>query len=166
MITTNPLVRRVLIVHWKNNDEHNCEVFSSLKNFCESYPQYNYNTLSKYLSRKQKAYENEQVYIQRKVIADKTSAALKKPDLHRRLFWDMVYDKIEWHPSYRTIIQRVMERGTEKEWEELILFYGRKKVVKTLKEEINYLPDHIIEAVSQYFHLKPDELKCYTRKQS
>lgn len=165
MIGTNRIARRIVIVHWKSEAGHACEVFSSLKVFCQLYPQYSYNTLSKYLSRESRVYEDEQVYVERKVLADKASVA-KRPALHKRLFWDMIYDKIDWQRSYRTIIQRIIERGTKAEWEELTRYYGKKRVIQTLKDEINYLPDHIIKAVSDYFHLKPAELKCYTRKQS
>jgi hypothetical protein len=46
-------------------------VFSSLKNFCLSYAEYNYNTLSNYISKKKIAYENEKIRIERKNIFSK-----------------------------------------------------------------------------------------------
>lgn len=58
--------KRVVVVYWKNKKEDPLEVFSSLKNFCLSYKEYNYNTLSNYLSREKKAYDNEHVHIERK----------------------------------------------------------------------------------------------------
>lgn len=89
-----------------------------------------------------------------------------RPNLHRRLFWEFKYEDIDWKREYAAIIERVIERGTEKEWIELIRFYGNNKVVDTLKNETNYLPDEIIEDVCRYFNLEPAELKCYIRKQS
>src|SRR5688572_29425118 len=89
-----------------------------------------------------------------------------RPSLNRRLFWEYRYDEIDWQKEYSAIIERVIERGTEDEWKELIRFYGRDKVVNTLKYETNYLPDEIIQDVCVYFNLKPTELKCYIRKQS
>lgn len=44
------------------------QVFSNLKNFCATYPRYNYNTLNNYLSKNKIAYENEQVRVERKSI--------------------------------------------------------------------------------------------------
>lgn len=89
-----------------------------------------------------------------------------KPNLNRRLFWEYRYDEIEWQKEYSSVIERVIERGTYDEWSELIRFYGRDKVVSTLKRETNYLPDEVIVIVCEYFNLKPIELKCYGRKQS
>lgn len=89
-----------------------------------------------------------------------------RPRLHKRLFWEFRYDDINWQKEYAAIIERVIERGTEDEWKELIRFYGKEKVVNTLKNETNYLPDEIIEDVCRFFNLKPSQLKCYVRKQS
>lgn len=93
-------------------------------------------------------------------------SALQPPDLNKRLFWEYDYDRINWQYHYRMVIERVIERGTEKEWNDIVRYYGLDKVLKTLKEEINYLPDYIITSVCRYFNIKPTELKCYMRKQS
>ncbi|SEA27616.1 hypothetical protein [Pedobacter hartonius] len=63
--------KRVVIVFWKNNIENPFEVFSNLKNFCLSYPQFNYNTVSNYLSKAKVAYENQEIRIERKNIISK-----------------------------------------------------------------------------------------------
>src|SRR5580698_9504984 len=89
-----------------------------------------------------------------------------KPDLKRRLFWEFVYDEIQWKESYALVIERVIEWGVEEEWQEVIRFYGYDKVLRTLKFECNYLMDHTIEKVCNYFKVKPEELRCYVRKQS
>jgi hypothetical protein len=47
------------LVYWKNHTENPIEVFSSLKNFCLSYLEYNYNTLSNYLSKAKVPYETD-----------------------------------------------------------------------------------------------------------
>ena len=57
--------KRVVLVHWKNKPENPYEVFSSLKNFCLSYPDHNYNTISNYLSKGKIAYENHDIHIER-----------------------------------------------------------------------------------------------------
>ena len=89
-----------------------------------------------------------------------------RPNLHKRLFWELRYEEIDWQKEYAVIIERVIERGTEEEWKELIHFYGRGRVLRTLKSETNYLPDEIILEVCRFFKLKPTDLKCYLRKQS
>ena len=88
-----------------------------------------------------------------------------KPDLAPKWFWDFDYNKIDWQTSYKTIIARILERGNEKEWKELIRFYGRERVMSVLKNEIVYLPDYAIEEVSRYFPIPKEEMLCYTRRQ-
>jgi hypothetical protein len=63
--------KRVVVAYWKNKPENPFEVFSSLKNFCLTYKEYNYNTLSNYLSKEKIAYDNKDVHIERKVIISK-----------------------------------------------------------------------------------------------
>ncbi|HVI47052.1 MAG TPA: hypothetical protein VM802_19400 [Chitinophaga sp.] len=64
-----PRNKRVVLVHWKQQVQ--VEVFSNLKNFCLSYPQYNYNTLNNYLSKGKTAYDNDQIRVERKEIIAK-----------------------------------------------------------------------------------------------
>lgn len=88
-----------------------------------------------------------------------------KPNLHKRLFWDWRYDAIDWQKLYPSVIARVIERGTNEEWEELIRFYGKPVIISALKTDIKFLPDYTIEAVCKYFNLQKEELACYVRKQ-
>ena len=60
--------KRVVVVYWKNHPENPIEVFSSLKNFCLSYLEYNYNTLSNYLSKAKVPYETDKLRVERKII--------------------------------------------------------------------------------------------------
>lgn len=83
-----------------------------------------------------------------------------------RWFWDFDYNQIDWQKSYKTIIARILERGEKSEWQELILFYGKQKVLTTIQNEIVFLPDYTIEQVCTYFNLKKETLLCYMRKQS
>lgn len=66
-----PAQKRVVVVYWKNKNDDPFEVYSSLKNFCLTYKQYNYNTLSNYLSKRKVAFENDQVRIERKQVVSK-----------------------------------------------------------------------------------------------
>ena len=88
-----------------------------------------------------------------------------KPNLPKHLFWDQRYDEIDWVNGYRNIIARVIERGNEADWQEMLRFYGRDSVINALLHEIKYLPDFAIEDACNYFNLRKEELLCYTRKQ-
>lgn len=154
--------RRVILVYWKKLESNNIEVFSSLKNFCDSHPSYSYHTLNNYLSKKKTAYENGEIRVERKHVQTQSS----KPNLPKRLFWEFDYETLDWQRSYRSIIERVIEWGSPQEWENMISFYGRESVIKALQEDIPYLTDQAVGAVTAYFHLQKSELKCYTKKQS
>jgi hypothetical protein len=61
-------MKRVVIISWKMRLKNPLEVFSNLKILCESYPDYNYNTLNNYLSKSKIPYENDEVRIERKTV--------------------------------------------------------------------------------------------------
>jgi hypothetical protein len=53
------------------------------------------------------------------------------PDLSRLrpvLFWDTRMESIDWARQKRAIIERVWERGTEQEKQEIVRFYGKGEV--------------------------------------
>lgn len=54
--------------------------------------------------------------------------------LNNALFWDTDLKSIDWKQHYRAVIERVFERGTEIEKNELIRFYGIKKVKQAILE--------------------------------
>jgi hypothetical protein len=72
------MVNRVIIAFWKNRKEQQIEVFSSLKNFCAVHPDFNYNTMSNYLSKERIPFENEVLRLERKVVNQPTPAEPKR----------------------------------------------------------------------------------------
>lgn len=154
--------RRVLLVQWKKLAENTIEVFSSLKNFCDSHPAYNYNTLSNHFSQKGGAYENEEIRLERKPV----QVSSPKPDLPKRLFWEFDPENFDWQRSYRTVIERVIEFGMPEEMQTMTAFYGRSRVIQALRLDIPYLSDQGVITACTYFQLDKTELKCYTKKQS
>lgn len=154
------LNKRVIVVHWKRFANTDVDVFSSLKGFCDSYPTYNYHTLNNYLSKKKIPFENDEIKIERQPLIQK----VRRPDLPKVLFWDFDFEKLDWNRGYKTIIERVLDKGSTKDWEEMIRFYGRENVVKALKEDIMYLSDMTMEAVCKYFQFSKEKLRCYTKK--
>ena len=65
MKSTTRVEKRVILMHWKARPGCPVEVFSNLKLLCQSYPQYNYNTLNNYLSKAKTAYENDTIKVER-----------------------------------------------------------------------------------------------------
>lgn len=52
--------------------------------------------------------------------------------LRKSLFWDTDFDRIDWEKQYIAVIERVFERGSEIEKNEIIRFYGSQKVNEVL----------------------------------
>ena len=155
------LNKRVVVVHWKRFASTDIDVFSSLKGFCDSYPAYNYHTLNNYLSKKKIPFENDEIKIERQPLIQK----VRRPDLPKVLFWDFDFEKLDWSRSYKTVIERVLDKGNTMDWEEMIRFYGRENVIRALKEDITHLSDMTMEAVCKYFQLSKEKLRYYTKKQ-
>jgi hypothetical protein len=88
-----------------------------------------------------------------------------KPNLKPRLFWEFRYDDIDWQASARSVIERVLTWGNDEEYEELIRFYGRERIVHALTKEHVMLPNYEIDHVKEYFGLKKEDLYCYRRRQ-
>jgi hypothetical protein len=62
---SNSAKRRVILAYWKKRDGDNFEVFSNLRHFVASYPQYSYNTINNYLSKGKKPFENSELRLER-----------------------------------------------------------------------------------------------------
>ena len=54
--------------------------------------------------------------------------------LNKSLFWDTDIKRMNWERQYKAVIQRVFERGSELEKDEISRFYGPEKVKEALKE--------------------------------
>lgn len=75
---------------------------------------------------------NHDIY---KIESDKR--VMVAPDIARIMpiiFWDTKFDTIDWVQNSKYIIQRIFEYGDEPAIKEIIRFYGKDKVVRTLNE--------------------------------
>lgn len=88
-----------------------------------------------------------------------------KPNLHPKFFWDTNIDKLDWQKAYLSIIARIIERGGQNEIDEIVRFYGYKKVVTAVRDEIYFLPNYAIEDALKFFpELKKEEMHCYLNR--
>ena len=62
-----------------------------------------------------------------------------KPELSKLrpiLFWDTDMEKIDWLQQKKAVINRVFERGSEQEKQEIVRFYGVATVDEAIKEKL------------------------------
>jgi hypothetical protein len=71
-------------------------------------------------------FENHEVKIEWQPLLKK----VLRPNLPKELFWEFDFEKIDWQREYRTIMERVLDKGDKAEWEEMIRFYGTDKVIR------------------------------------
>ncbi|MBV7531861.1 hypothetical protein [Chitinophaga sp. sic0106] len=77
--------KRIVLVYWKNRPEQPFEVFSNLKNFCLSYPAYNYNTLNNYLSKEKIPFDNKEVRVERHYVITQPKIAAPSTKVERSI---------------------------------------------------------------------------------
>lgn len=80
------------------------------------------------------------------------------------LLWDVGPETIDAQQMYRTIIERVIQRGGEDDWAAMLSYYGRD-VVQQVVETAPYMSDAAIAAVCEVFGLQKEQLRSWQRKQ-
>lgn len=69
---------------------------------------------------------------------EKKKLETETPDLNKIrpvIFWDTNLHAIEWNRQSKSVIQRVFERGNDREKKEIIRFYGQEKIDQVLKNK-------------------------------
>jgi len=87
-----------------------------------------------------------------------------KPNLSRQAFWDVDMEKIDYEKNARFVVEKVIDRGTHKDFLNILNFYGFRKV-KELALQANWLSDVSINFCCTLFDVNPNDFKCYEKKQ-
>jgi hypothetical protein len=57
-----------------------------------------------------------------------------KPNIiNPALLWEYDLDTFNYEKSYKIVIERVLERGTLEEWQEMVKLYTRKQILETIE---------------------------------
>src|ERR1700722_7378180 len=160
-----PKRTHVYSIHWKNRERFPDETFITTRSISEKYPAYKENMLDNYFKRGKKKLEDDDVIIKKVSITYEPDESVTVPVFPKVRFWEFDNEHINWIKGYRPIIQRILEWGNKKEWEELVHYYGLPRVSNVIRNEIIYLPDDIIDEVCEYFSFDKEEVLCYIRKQ-
>lgn len=95
------------------------------------------------------------------------TAKLKKanPIFPKNLFWDVDYDTIDWARNKRWVIERVLLRGSWKDFKTINSFYDEVEI-KANVVRIRYMDDKTLNFVSTFYNIPKEQFQCYTLKQS
>jgi len=79
--------------------------------------------------------------------------------LQSSLFWDTSSQDIDTDQNARFIIERVITRGTIKDWKTLLSFYGNDRVRKEVLS-IRSLDPKSLAYLSVYFNVEESKFRC------
>lgn len=85
--------------------------------------------------------------------------------LRQSLFWDSDIKTIDLQKHKKSIISRVLMRGTHEEFVELLKFYG-KRTVKKVALNTRYLDKYTLAFCVTLFDTPKTEFRCYNWSQS
>ncbi len=92
-------------------------------------------------------------------------AVKQKPILNKRIFWDVVFENINYDNKANFVIERVFERGDVEDIRNCRKYYGDKKVRKALLNA-KFLPETRMYLASAVINRPITEFRCYTLRQS
>jgi len=84
---------------------------------------------------------------------------MKKISLNKTLFWDVDYGELGYQKNTSFIIERVLNYGNEKDYQEIKKVYGLSKI-KKIAREINYINKKNINFWSIIFNIPLNSFKC------
>ena len=80
--------------------------------------------------------------------------------LQSSLFWDTDIHHIDTDGNARFIIERVVTRGTIKDWKNILAFYGNDRVREEVLS-IRSLDPKSLAYLSVYFNVEETKFRCY-----
>jgi len=89
----------------------------------------------------------------------------KNINLPNYLFWDIDLNSLDFKKNTRFVIQRVIQKGSLREWSTIKEFYG----IKLIKQEILMIRDLDLKTLnffSTYFGIDKNKFRCSSIQQS
>ncbi len=87
-----------------------------------------------------------------------------KPIFHKRIFWDTDFEAIDYDKNYRSVIERVFERGDVEDYRQCYKYYDEKLIEQVILNA-KFLPEHRTYLAAVVINRPVNELRCYTLRQ-
>ncbi|MBK9983030.1 MAG: hypothetical protein IPP15_11505 [Saprospiraceae bacterium] len=88
-----------------------------------------------------------------------------KPVFNKRIFWDVVFENIDYDTKANFVIERVFERGDVEDIRNCRRYYGDEKVTEALLNA-KFLPEHTMYLASAVINKPLNDFRCYILRQS
>jgi hypothetical protein len=93
-----------------------------------------------------------------------SSSTVAKPIFHKRIFWDVNFEKIDYDAKASFVIERVFERGDVDDIRNCRRYYGDEKVREVLLKA-KFLPWTRLFLASAVIDRPIEDFRCYTLRQ-
>ena len=87
-----------------------------------------------------------------------------KPIFHKRLFWDVVFENIDYDEKKRFVIERVFDRGDLPDITQARRYYGDETIIEILITAKYLFPETTMFCAG-YFDIPIENFKCYKNRQ-
>lgn len=91
-------------------------------------------------------------------------AKKEKPIFNKRIFWDVVFENIDYDAKANFVIERVFERGDVQDIRNCRRYYGDEKVAQALLNA-KFLPETTMYLASAVINKPLKDFRCYTLRQ-
>lgn len=88
-----------------------------------------------------------------------------KPIFHKRIFWDVDFEKLDYDAKANFVIERVFERGDVPDIRNCRRYYGDEKVTSALLNA-KFLPEITMYLASAVIDRPLKDFRCYKLRQS
>jgi hypothetical protein len=92
-------------------------------------------------------------------------AGKAKPIFNKRIFWDVVFENIDYDAKANFVIERVFERGDVDDIRNCRRYYGDEKVTTALLNA-KFLPETRMYLASAVINRPLKDFRCYILRQS
>lgn len=87
-----------------------------------------------------------------------------KPVFDKRIFWDVVFENLNYDAKANFVIERVFERGDVQDIRNCRRYYGDEKVTEALLNA-KFLPEHSMYLAAAVIDKPLNEFRCYKLRQ-
>jgi len=88
-----------------------------------------------------------------------------KPIFHKRIFWDVDFEKLNYDTKANFVIERVFERGDVDDIRNCRRYYGDEKITQVLLNA-KFLPETRMYLAAAVIDKPITAFRCYTLRQS
>ena len=88
-----------------------------------------------------------------------------KPLFNKRIFWDVVFDNIDYDKKANFVIERVFERGDVDDIRNCRRYYGDEKITEALLNA-KFLPETTMYLARAVINKPLKDFRCYILRQS